>query len=363
MQLTNSKLNNCILYSNKNVEKVCRSLINESANAVLLEVFEDKMLLADHVSGGIYFADYKFDGKTLALENFEDVEVENDNSNLREAINNYFEDGYDVASIIEAYEEDSESNDSELTESIVNALSSKNMGDLTDYTQLVGINEECEELKDMEFFKTYKEYLTESPSSSIKFIDWVNPVKVSLIDEDTNKFLTFSTKQKAEKVIKDVNFRKELKEAIKEMDEGYSDRLENLLSENYSVLSLDQSALNEAVGMSIVGDKDLMSNRKEIVEKINELVSEDEILSNYKTIFEEAEEDAEEEGKEEDKALETSDKDIEALKTALDKALEKIEDEKLKNKINDLKDALDESKSEGTTDVSTVKECVELLSL
>ena len=51
-----------------------------------------------------------------------------------------------------------------------------------------------------------------------------------------------------------------------------------------------------------------------------------------------------------------------STREALDKAAEKISDEAIISKINALKDALDSSKDSGSTDVGTVKECVELLS-
>ena len=81
------------------------------------------------------------------------------------------------------------------------------------------------------------------------------------------------------------------------------------------------------------------------------------MLSETKLMLEEDES----ESTEEDKELETTDKDKDALAAALDKALENITDEKLVSKINSLKDALGASKDDGTTDVGTVKECVELL--
>lgn len=358
MEITNSKLSNYILYSNKNLEKLCRSMINESANAVLLESYNDKLLLADHNSGAIYLADYNFDGKTLTIENYENVDVVNDKSNLRGAIENYFDsDGYDVASIAEAYEEDSEAQNTDLNESIVEALASKK-NEVTDYTELYGINEELEELKDMTFFKNYKTYLESAPTDTIKFFDWVNPVKVSIIDEDVNRTIVGNAKAKAVILSKDNSFKKAFAEAAADMMEGYTGTMEELLEDNSSILALENVEFKEFVGMAVIGNKELTSNRKAVLETINNIVAENEYLSNSKMLFEE------EEGSEgeEEASLATSDKDIDALKGALDKALEKITDEKLVSKINALKDALDTSKDSGTTDVGTVKECVELLS-
>lgn len=359
MEITNSKLSNYILYSNKNLEKLARSMINESANAVLLETYNDKMLLADHNSGDIYLADYKFDGRVLTVENYEHVDIINDSSTLRETVKNYFgSEGYDVASIVEAFEEDSEAQNTDLNESIVEALASKK-NEVVDYTELYGINEELEDLKEMTFFNNYKEYLMESPTSSIKFFNWEDPVKVSIIDEDENRTIVGNAKAKAQLLSKDKNFKSSFAEAAADLMEGYAGTMMELLEDNSSILALNDLEMKEFVGMSVIGNKDLFANKNAIFESVNNLVAEDEFLNNTKVIFEE---DGGEEGSEEEASLETNDKDIEALKSALDKALEKISDEKLVSKINALKDALDTSKDSGTTDVGTVKECVELLS-
>lgn len=359
MEITSQKLSNYILYSNKNLEKLCRTLINESANAVLLESYNDKLLLADHNSGGIYLADYKFDGKTLTVENYEVVDVVSEKSALKEAVRNYFEsDGYDVGAIAEAYEEDSEAENTDLNESIVEALASKK-NEIINYGELEGINEEIAAVKEMPFFKNYKEYLLESPTGSIKYFDWVNPVKVSLIDEDLNKTIVSNAKSKAEKLSKDKEFKKLFAEAAGNLMNGDAYDMQSLLEENTSILALDPLAFKEFVGVSVLGNKDLFANKKAIVESIKELVESDDMLCETKTLFEE--EEAEEKS-EKDEKLETTDKDIDALKDALDKALEKITDEKLVEKINALKEVLETSKDTGTTDVGTVKECVELLS-
>lgn len=361
MEFTNSKLSNFILFSNKNVEKLARTLINESANAVLLEMYEDKMLLADHKSNDFYLADYKFDGKTLVVENFDHIDIVKENSELREAVNNYFDsDGYDTAMLSEAYSNDVEAENTDLKDSLVSAMASKK-NDNADYTQVIGINEEIGDVKEMAFFKKYTELLSESPTSSIKVIDWMNPVKVSLINEDEDRIIVSNAKDKAKALTKDKEFKKVFAEAVKEMVDGDTYSMTELLEDNSSLISLDKTDFKEFVGMSIIGDKELMNNRKAICEQIENLIEEDAELMEAKTLFEE-EEEAENDS-EKDAELATSEKDIEALKSALDKAAEKITDEKLLTKINALKDALESSEDTGTTDVGTVKECVELLNM
>lgn len=363
MEFSKSKLSNYILFSSTNINKLLSSVINESCNAVMLENFDDKVLMADVNTGKLYLSDYNFDGRKIRLENFEPVDIVDEDNTLRESINNYFEaDSYDTAAIVEAYEEHADSQFTELSDSIVKALSKKG-NETPDYTQLIGINEEIsEELKNSNMFKAYKERLEESPSDHIKVINWNDPIEVSIVNEDSGVEVFAGTRDKVEKLIKDANFKKVFKEAIEDMVEGDISVMEDLYSENKSLLLLSENELKEFVGLSIIGNKELMDSRKKIVENINEMIEENEELSETKMLFEEEEETAADES-EDKKELATNDKDIEALQNALDKALEKITDEKLVEKINSLKDALDSSKDNETTDVATVKECIEILSM
>lgn len=358
MELTRQKLSDMLLYTLANTEKAVKQVVNESCNGISLGLFEDKALLADKDTGKIYFSDYHFDGKTVKFENFEPVDIVKDEA-LNEAISNYFEsDGYDTAKLVESYEQVNDTSKDDLREAIVEGLSKKSE-DIPDYTQLLGINEEID-IKDSTFFKNYKEHLAEAPTSTLKVFTWDKPLAVSLIDEDENFKFMVGSKEKAEKLIKTKEFKAGFLDAIKSLKED-TEKMTDFLMENKSVLALDENELKELVGVTVVGDKDLMKSRKEIATKITNLVKENEDLNGFKTILEDEEDKAPEESEKEDK-LAVSDKDIDDLKKALDKALESITDEKLVSKINSLKDALDSSKDAGETDVSTVKECVELLS-
>ena len=86
------KFNDALLLSNKNVEKLARKYINESCNAALMEMFEDKCILADHTTGQIFEANYSFDGETFIFENFTEIELEKTDASLKEAIGDYFDD-------------------------------------------------------------------------------------------------------------------------------------------------------------------------------------------------------------------------------------------------------------------------------
>ena len=149
-----SNFNDTLLYSNKNLEKIASKLVNSSSNAVLMEMFSDECLLADHETGTIYKANYSFDGKKIVFENFESVELEEDDSSLREAISDYFDDNN--INLVESYE--SKTNETDLFDSsLTEALASKNMEDIINYSELVGINEEIEDLKNTEAYKVFSE--------------------------------------------------------------------------------------------------------------------------------------------------------------------------------------------------------------
>ena len=55
------------LYSNKSMERIISSIVNESSNAALVNMYEDSVILLDHEEGTFYTADYKFEPKTLTL--------------------------------------------------------------------------------------------------------------------------------------------------------------------------------------------------------------------------------------------------------------------------------------------------------
>lgn len=358
-----SKLSNTLLYSNKNVEKLLKGLINESSNAVLMETFDDKCILADHTTGNIYQADYNFDGKQVVFENFEQIDLERDNSNLVEAIGKYLDDEATTDDLNESYEMDSENEENTFSESIVEALSSKNMDNIIDYSELEGINEEIGDFKDSSFFKAYKNRLDSNPSNSIKFFNFKDPVKVSLIDEDENCILSKNLIQKSLKLKSDKEFRETVMEASDALMNGDSSLAEEMINEEPSFLALDNSGMTELVGMSVIGNKDLMENRKEIVEAFNNLISEnDEICAKKNQIDAAAAETDDNSGAAAD-VPDASSNDIDELIKALDKALDKVTDQKLVDKIGALKNALEDNKENEQTDVKNIKEAVEILSM
>lgn len=374
-----SKLNNTLLYSNKNVEKLARKLINESANAVLMEMFDDKVILADHTTGQIFEANYSFDGNTFEFSDFDEIALEKSSTSLKEAISDYFDDSN--ISLTESYEKAVANTSDVFENSLTEALAGKNMDNVVNYTELSGIKESLEELKENKTFKLYTERLEKLPTDSIKMFDWNNTVRVALIDEDVNKTINKSTVLKAKKLRSDVNFRKSIMEAATASLDGDNSLLEDLISENVSLLALNDSDLKELVGMSLVTNKKLMESRNEIFDTIQKIISEDSMLSERRTLFMETADEAgttalaQKKGTTKvaeaqsnasaktEEAPEVSEEDTEAIVKALEKAKDLAKDEKLVDKIEKLIDSLNTASDNGETDVSAVKESVELLSL
>ena len=357
MKIKINKFNDALLYTNKNIEKVAKNLVNESSNAVLMDMFDDKCHLLDHTTGQIYEADYSFDGKVFAFENFEPVEIERDNSSLRESIMDYFnEEDVDLS---EAYEISSSSSSDLLESTISEALASKNVEEIIDYSELEGINEEIGNFAESKVFKDYSELLESHPTSSIKMFTWDKPVRVSLIDEDHNRFINKSIKEKAVNLKKDADFKKNLTEAAKEFLNGNNELLENLVYNTPALLALDKASLTELVGLTVIGNKSLMEGRKEIISGINSIISEDgALVEKQKALLEEL---PDEEGSAASDSTEVTEKDCDAAVDALKKAKEKVSDEKLASKIDEIIDSLKASCKAGETDVEAMKEAVEIL--
>lgn len=351
--------NNTLLYSNKNIEKTMRGLINESTNAVLLETYDEKCLLADHTTGQIFEAKYSFDGNVFTFSDFKEISLEKNNDSLREAIGDYFDDAN--INLAEAYEKATASDTDCLEASLTEALASKNISKTIDYSQIANLDDESiKEARETEAFKAYTERLNEEPSDSVKLFNWKDAVKVAIIDEDKKKLISRSSKVKADKLRKTVDFKKKVLDASKKFVEESGDMsgFEDLISENNCILALDSSELKEAIGLSIVGDRNLMSKRNEISKAVENLISEDEEFSAKKEQMASEKKDGDDSD-----APEASEQDTKAIVKALETAKSKATDEKLIDKIEKIISSLEDTSSEGETDVAAVKEAVELLSL
>lgn len=373
METSINKFSDYLLYSNKNIEKTVKSIVNESDNTVLLTMFEDKCVLLDHKKGEFYLADYTFDGKQVVFENFEEIEFTQQDGDFKQAVYDFFEEEGSGAAqaMCEAYEE-RESTANEFLQGIVaEALASKNMSEVIDYSELQGINEEVD-ISNENFVKAYKDRIKAKPMSSVKTFGFDKPVVVSLTESENQIVGIKNVKAKALDLVKTVEMKNKIKEAALAMYEGSVDKMQAIFEENQELLVLDEAELKEAIGKSILTSPELLSERAKVFEATKEIIEESEFLTSRKEMLIEAcqkttgcepsTETDESDESDNEPAPEVSDAEVDKLVGALDKALDKITDEKLVKKIEDLKKALEDGKDEGQ-DVATVKECVEILSM
>ena len=367
MEISLKKLNKAITYSNKNLEKKIREIVNESSNATILEMFDNSMYIADHKNSEVYQADYSFDGKNLVIENFDKIIIKGGKENLfKEDVKKFFNDDLDSDELLESYENSvSETSDDALSESIANAIMMKNMNNVIDYSELCGINESLAELKETTLFENYLERLNDKPLDKAIYFDFINPVKVSMIDEDKDTFINPGAKKRAKTLKGNKEFRKSLVEACQDLYEGNEETMEDLLIKNASILCLSEQELKELIGFSIIGEGKISSARKAITNRVIEMINESNYLSEKRELLneEEGEEGEEEEASADTEKLAATTEDLDKLVKALDKALETVEDEKLTKKIEDLKKTIEDAKDVEETPVGAIKECIELLSM
>lgn len=363
MKITVDKFNDFLLYSNKNIEKLIRGIVNESSNASFVALYEDAVMLLDHKTGTFYTSKYSFNPKegTVMFEDFDAIELTRDTSSFKNAVDNFFEEEGNIDTIKEAYQVFASNQEALIDSVVTESLSEKNAFDVIDYSPLEGINESVS-IKDEPFYKEYQERINSHPLTSVKTFGWDKPIKVSLYETEDIKIVNKNAKANAAELYKDSTFKKRINEAFDAFVEGEEEKLA-LVCEDYSqIFYLDKADRKTLFGKSTLGNIKLMEGRNSIFKKAEELFVENEdiatIAANYLTEAEEGEEPAEDKELPKELSAEETDK----LVKELEKALDKVEDEKLGNKIEALIKALNDGKETGT-DVDTVKESVDLLCL
>jgi len=360
------------LYSNRSMEKIVSSLVNESANAVLVNLFEDSMILLDHTEGTFYTADYKFDRKDLVLEikNFEEVELYGENASFKDDVEKFFEDeDTDYAPIVESYKTNVLQKDAFLKDLVAFSMSKKDFSDVVDYTQ---IKEAVDAIQlsslDEEVVKFYKERLKTHPLKKINYFNFYEDVKVSLKDTETRKVVTESVKTKAMDFWKNEDFKKEfvkMAKVLKEDVEEGTELLKELVESYPAVLFLDKADRTTLFGKTMIGSKALREDTKEISKGINFIFESFDIADMKKEYLLEEEGEEEEEPAEApvaDAPKEVSEPESKKIVDDLKKIAEKIEDEKIKEKLDALITSIEKAPTEGTKP-EDVKEAVEILTL
>lgn len=393
MNITITKFEDLNLYSNKNIEKLASTIIAESSNAVLVNMYEDGAVLLDHKEGQFYMCDYKFDAKnaTFLFENFDPIELKREKTSFRDSVYNFFEsDDVSHSSLFEEYKETIMSQDKFIQDIVSEAMSAIDFDEIVDYSELSEANKDVS-IKNDKFFTYYKERLSTHPLTEAKIFNWKDPVKVSLVETERFSIVNTSAKEKAEKLWKNEAFKNGFSDAassfVEDVEEG-SDKFVALFEAYPQVFYLDKADKKTLFGKMLIGNATLREHRNDIIKGMNLLFeNNDELVAlSEQYLVEGAFEDAEsmdftdDKGKTEptekskkemldlkkpeeaDKPMELTPEELEKLASELVKVANKIKDEKVKAKLENLADKLSAGKEEGTRP-SVVKESVELLSL
>ena len=364
------------LYSNKSMEKIISSIVNESSNAALVNMFDDSLVLLDHDNGTFYTSDYSFDPKTLTLvlENFEEVLLTKEESSFKDSVKNFFEDeNASVDALSESYKEDVLGQEAFINELINEALAIKNFEDMVDYSELAEANNNLS-IKNEDFFKAYSERLETHPVNEVKFINFSDKVVVSLLENEKIKLINSTIAEKAHDLWKNVEFKEGFVEAaslfIEDVEAG-KEKFVALFEEYPQVFFLDGADRKAMFGKAIISEATLRESLKDLSKGFEILFEDEDIATVRETYLSEAEGDTEEEAEEtpeeeaaekDEEAKELTPEQIESISGELKKLAEKLEDEKLKEKLDKLIAKLDGSVDEGTRP-DLIKDAVYLLSI
>ena len=398
-KMTYGQLHGVIVNDNTNIESMIRGFINESANASVVAVYDDSLVLLDTVNEEFYTCNYHYNPDTLSviLEGFDKIELEEDSSvDFKIAVKDYLiSENDDSRELLNSYMKTLNKSKSAIESIVAESVSDKDYSKAADYEELSFINEEFEDLRESEFFKSYTERLITHPLNNVLVLDWENPVAFTLLETTEPKaYINSKSKEKAKKCCASKKFKKQMcaacKEFVEDVEEG-GDVLVEMFSENPSLFSLNQTELKEAIARAIMLDPKLNGEYKKITEAVVHYINNDEGFQYLREAIdidddsdnedksseakaaegeapaeaagEEKEDDEkkDEEKKDEDKAVELTAEDKEKLVSALKTVVEKVTDEKIKEMAENLLKKFDND-DEGTRP-EDVKEAVRFLSI
>ena len=415
--MTVSRFEDMNLYSNKNIEKLASSVVAQSSNAVLVNMYEDGAILLDHKTGQFYMCEYTFEPKEakILFENFDPISLTRDNDTFRDTVYNFFDtDNVSTADLAEDFKDIVLSQDKFLDELVAESMMYKDFDNTIDYDE-VAANNKDHGLQNESFFQKYQDRLLTHPLTEAKHFNWSDPVLVSLVKTEKYKLLNSSAKEKAHSLWKHVEFKEAFSEVANTFIENVEDGIDGfvaLFEEFPQVFYLDNADRKTMFGKIIINDPALRESRADLLKGLELIFEREESIVTLaeQYIDEEGYEDdyapgttryaadafakgesndftddkgnvgpsrkekdemfdggkrtgpdAKEDEKEEDKAPELSSDELEKLASALHNLAEKIKGS-AKAKIEKIADKLEKGAEEGTRP-SVVKEAVELLSL
>lgn len=359
MELSIKKFEELCLYSNKTLEKVMTSMVNESSNATLVNMFEDAVLLLDHKEGQFYLADYTFDNKTaqFTIENFDPINLVKNNVDFKATARKFFEnDEMGTVELAESYSENVSSQDAFISDLITESMAGKDFSDTLDYSEVASMNEGIS-ISNEKFFNSYKERLATHPVTSIKYFNWKDPVHVSLLETEKTKTISKNASAKANDLWKRAEFKEAFEKAGLALVEDVENGTEEFkgLFENYpQILKMSASDRTTLFGKTAISITTLREHRSDLVKGLSVLFEQFDL----KDMLNE-EEEADAEAAPEDAAPELTPEELAKVAGELKKIASKVTDEKIKEKLESIISEL--SGEETKPDV--VKEAVELLTI
>lgn len=263
MQLTKKKFIETSMYANKNIEKILREAIGESDNAVLFNLFEDKMILFDKNNNNFYWADYKLNAKdnSLVIENYEKIYFIEDNDDFVLDSQKYFSGDISLQELKASYAENKKDInaifESELNEAMIYSNTSIFDNAIDDF-YTIKEDLDLNYLKNQAFFKEYVDKMNEYPLSEIKHIDFKNKIKVSLINENywvNSKAMKLNKKDYAKHLWKNDEFKKQFIDNInifvEDVETGIN-LIGLLLKEHDEFFYLNNAEKKELIGKTLI---------------------------------------------------------------------------------------------------------------
>lgn len=283
------------LYSNKNVEKVMTTLVNESGNGVLVSVFDDKVVLFDSNFKEFYSADYQFDKTGFIIENFEKIKLKRDKNVFNESVKSFFRDEASIEDIQESYEEIFSEEETLITEDINKKLINKD----DKFSFFNSIMEAKSKVDLTEFYKTelfegYFDRYKKLGSEYIYAFDWNTPVKVSFdINESKGVFIK-TDKSKAMELWKDSSFQKSIEEVSVGIlgKKDVKSKITKIFESNKSLLVLSEKELKEVISKTALILESLEGNALSVTKSFMDICKNelneafDDLKSKYKLITE-----------------------------------------------------------------------------
>lgn len=353
------------LYNHKNIEKVMSSVVNESANGVLVSLFEDKAVLFDNIKKKFYYADYVFNKTGFVFENFNEIILKKNEKEFSRIVENYFDEKVDTVDIQEAYENIYSEAYGILLEDINTKLSSKK----DKYNFLVSILEakktiDLKKLTNTNFFKFYSKLNEKSPNSDILYFDWKNPTRVSLIESELEDMIFIEgNKEKALNMWSDSDFRKQLKESVKTLQSDvYNGQLKliKIIESNNCLSLLDEIEFKTVISKALLMED---SDTTKSVKGIMKLYENFELGRTIKLLKEEGELPSQtaESPASEEKPIKPTSSELTILISKLKELNSIVKDEKANSFLDNLIKKIEDMKETNKYDANLLKEIVTLL--